>query len=123
MNTDFAMTSERSPETFAAELTEAVFPVALRFGGGDLWIDLELDLWNRLSETVKKWHCDSPTDDSSCEFDLERKGMLTELADTAYRTALRHGTRRSLPHSGADLHQAFRSAIKKTVRSFERVSA
>ncbi len=42
-------------ETFAAELTEAVYPVALGHGTGDSWVDLELDLWKALDQTVKKW--------------------------------------------------------------------
>jgi len=42
-------------ETFAAELTVAAYSVALRHGAGDKWLDLELDLWLALTETVKKW--------------------------------------------------------------------
>ncbi len=42
-------------EVFAAELTAAAYPVALRHGVGDRWLDLELDLWRALTETVKKW--------------------------------------------------------------------
>ena len=41
-------------DNFAAELTTAVYPVALRHGGGGSWVDLELDLWKALAETVKK---------------------------------------------------------------------
>ncbi len=32
-------------EVFAAELTAAAYPVALRHGVGDKWLDLELELW------------------------------------------------------------------------------
>jgi hypothetical protein len=42
-------------EVFAAELTAAAYPVALRHGVGDKWLDLELELWWVLTETVKKW--------------------------------------------------------------------
>ena len=42
-------------ETFAAELTDAAYPVALRHGTGDKWLDLELDLWRALADTIKKW--------------------------------------------------------------------
>jgi hypothetical protein len=42
-------------EVFAAELTAAAYPVALRHGVGDKWLDLELELWWALTETVKKW--------------------------------------------------------------------
>jgi hypothetical protein len=47
--------SNRALEIFAAELTAAAYPVALRHGVGDKWLDLELELWRVLSETVKKW--------------------------------------------------------------------
>jgi hypothetical protein len=39
----------------AAELTAAAYPVALRHAVGDKWLDLQLELWRVLSETVKKW--------------------------------------------------------------------
>jgi hypothetical protein len=42
-------------ETFAAELTLAAYRVALRTGTQDTWLDLELDLWKALADTVKTW--------------------------------------------------------------------
>jgi hypothetical protein len=42
-------------ENFAAELTEAAFPVALRHGVGREWLELKLDLWNAMTNTVKNW--------------------------------------------------------------------
>ena len=41
--------------TFAAELTLVAYRVALRHGTGSTWIDLELELWRALTETVKNW--------------------------------------------------------------------
>lgn len=41
--------------TIAAELTLVAYRVALRHGTGSTWVDLELDLWRALTETVKKW--------------------------------------------------------------------
>jgi hypothetical protein len=41
-------------EDFAAELTSAAYAVALRHGVEDKWLDLELELWEALKETVKK---------------------------------------------------------------------
>jgi hypothetical protein len=115
--------TDHSAETFAADLTEAVFPVALRYGVGDGWLDLELDLWHSLSETVEKCAraprvAGSPDDVAAC-----RKGLLAELADVAYHTALRHGTRGSPRRSQTDLYQAFRSAIVGKVRGFRRAVA
>ena len=42
-------------ENFGAKLTEAAYPVMLRHGAIDNWLDLELELWKVLKETVKKW--------------------------------------------------------------------
>ena len=125
MNTSvaFAADSDSSPETFAAELAEAVFPVALRYGVGDSWLDLELDLWHVLADTVEKWSDVSPLIDSPAELESWRKGLQAELADAAYHTALRHGTRRSLPHSRTGLQQAVRSVIGESVRCFDLVPA
>jgi hypothetical protein len=44
----------RASEVFAAELTAAAYCAALRRGAGDKWLDLELDLWRVLTETVRK---------------------------------------------------------------------
>ena len=46
--------SNHALEVFAAELTAAAYWVALRHGAGDKWLDLELDLWRVLTETVGK---------------------------------------------------------------------
>ena len=42
-------------ETFAAELTLAAYRVALRTRTRGTWLDLELDLWRALADTVKTW--------------------------------------------------------------------
>jgi hypothetical protein len=41
-------------DNFAAELASAAYAVALRHGLEDKWLDLELELWEALKETVKK---------------------------------------------------------------------
>ena len=45
----------RSLDDFVAALTEAAYPIALRYGGDERWLDLELDLWRAMAQTVKKW--------------------------------------------------------------------
>jgi aminoglycoside phosphotransferase len=50
-----ARRKEEALENFVAELTEAAYPVALRRGVGDRWLDLELELWKVLNEAVRKW--------------------------------------------------------------------
>jgi len=52
--------SDHRLEVFAAELTAAAYPVALRHGLGEVWLDLELELWQVLTETVKKWGQELP---------------------------------------------------------------
>jgi hypothetical protein len=42
-------------ESFAAELTLAAYCVALRTRTRGTWLDLELDLWRALADTVKTW--------------------------------------------------------------------
>ena len=42
-------------QTFAAELTFVAYRVALRHRTDSTWVDLELDLWRALTETVKSW--------------------------------------------------------------------
>jgi hypothetical protein len=46
-------------EHFAAELTAAAYPVALQYGRGGSWVDLELGLWRAMAETVRKWGRDA----------------------------------------------------------------
>jgi len=41
-------------ENFAAELTEAAYTAALRHGVAGSWVDLELDLWHVLADTIRK---------------------------------------------------------------------
>ena len=57
MNSNHYTTSNRDVmlENFGAALTEAAYPVMLRHGAADNWLDLELDLWKALKEAVKKW--------------------------------------------------------------------
>jgi hypothetical protein len=47
--------AEQSLAALAAKLTAAAYPVALRHGAGDKWLDLQLELWRALTETIKKW--------------------------------------------------------------------
>jgi hypothetical protein len=50
-----AADTKQSLAALAAELTATVYPVALRHAVGDRWLDLELELWRALTETIKKW--------------------------------------------------------------------
>jgi hypothetical protein len=46
--------AEQSLAALAAALTAAAYPVALRYAVGDKWLDLQLDLWRALTETLKQ---------------------------------------------------------------------
>ena len=46
--------SNRALEVFAAELTAATYRVAFRHVAADKWLDLELDLWRALAESVRE---------------------------------------------------------------------
>ena len=41
-------------ESFAADLTDVAYGVALRHGMGDEWLKLQLDLWRALTEALEK---------------------------------------------------------------------
>jgi hypothetical protein len=41
-------------DTFAAELTEAAYPIALKYGVIGSSLDLELEIWKTLTEVVRK---------------------------------------------------------------------
>ena len=60
--------------------------MALRYGVGNRWLDLKLDLWRALSETVEKCARASRGAGSPDEFAVCRKGLLAESADVAYHT-------------------------------------
>ncbi len=47
-------------DDFIAELTAAAYPIALRHKGGEGWLDLELELWHVMAQTVKKWQQRAP---------------------------------------------------------------
>jgi hypothetical protein len=57
MNDQRAVVADANPssEALAAELTAAAYPIALRHAVGDNWLDLELELWQALTATVKNW--------------------------------------------------------------------
>jgi hypothetical protein len=57
MNEDHKTPVDRDAllESLAAHLTVAAYRVALRSRTGDTWLDLELELWRALADTVKTW--------------------------------------------------------------------
>ena len=76
-------------ENFAAELTVAAYPLALRQGIRGSWIKLELGLWRALADTVRKWAREWPLAGPSDEVWQER--LLAELTQRAFFVAVKHG--------------------------------
>ena len=62
MNDNVRATADRDTllETFVAELTRAAYYVALRHGAAGGWLDLQLDLWQALADTVRQWDGNPP---------------------------------------------------------------
>jgi hypothetical protein len=58
MKTDEATsrTLNTTPEDLVAELTAAAYAVALRYGAGRPWLDLELELWHALTDAASSWN-------------------------------------------------------------------
>jgi hypothetical protein len=110
----------RSAEPLAAELAEAVVPVALQYGVGDQWLDLELDLWHVLAQTIERWCGASSSADSAKASQVARTELLAALAGAAYRTTLRHSTRASVPQAEPGLYCAFRLVMQDTVQARRR---
>ena len=54
---DFMTKHDEPPnlESLVAQLTEAAYPIALRHRGRGSWVDLELDLWKALGQTLSQW--------------------------------------------------------------------
>jgi hypothetical protein len=52
--------AEQSLAAFAAELTAAAYSVALQHSVEYRWLDLQLELWRALTETVEKWAANPP---------------------------------------------------------------
>jgi hypothetical protein len=59
-NRALVVNADHELEGLAAELTSAAYAVALRHGVDYKWLDLELELWEALKETVKKWSRNRP---------------------------------------------------------------
>jgi hypothetical protein len=98
-------------ENFAAELTCAIYPIALRHGMAVSWIKVELGLWRALEETVKKWVGEWPPAGSSDELDVWRERFLMNLTENAFGIAVKHGIKGSLLEVELCLYRALRLVI------------
>jgi hypothetical protein len=62
-------------DAFAAELTRTAYHVAQRHAPAGTWLDLQLDLWQALAETVKQWERKS----SACQVSPRLAGPTPEV--------------------------------------------
>jgi hypothetical protein len=100
-------------ENLAAELTCAVYPIALRHGMAGSWIKVELGLWRALAETVEKWARELPPAGSPHEFKVWQERFLVDLTESAFYAAMRHGIKGSLVEVELCLYRAFRSVVRR----------
>jgi hypothetical protein len=102
-------------ENYAAQLTRAVYPLALLHGlkGKSSWLKLELDLWTALAKTVKQWARQRPPVASSGEFENWREELLVDLTETAFFVAVKHGIQGPFLELELDFYRAFRLMIRR----------
>jgi hypothetical protein len=98
-------------ENYAAQLTRAVYPLALLHGLKGSWIKLELGLWKALAKTVQKWARKRPPPASAGEFETWREGLLVDLTETAFSVAAKNGIRGPFLEVELDFYRAFRLLI------------
>src|SRR5260370_4438642 len=104
-------------ENFAAELTSAAYPFALRHGMAGSWINVELGLWRALAETVKKWVLEQPPAGAQDEFKVWREGFLADLTESALYVAVEHGVNGSFLEVELGLYRAFPLVIRMRLES------
>ena len=103
-------------ENFAAELTSAVYCMALRHGMRGSWLDLQMGLWRVLAETVERWAREEPPAGSSDEFRAWQEGLLLDLTNGAFDIAVKHGIKGSFLEVELRLYRAFRLVIRRVAR-------
>jgi len=99
-------------EPFAAELTEAAYPIALRHGAHQHWLNLQLNLWYALALTVQKWNWLPASERHSGQ----SEDFLAELTDAAYHTILCFGMRGSFLEIELKLHETLGTILAAKTR-------
>ena len=62
-------------ESFAAELTNAVYPLLLRRGLKGSWLKTELIVWKRLTRTITRWIAERPRATTARELEVLRERL------------------------------------------------
>ena len=84
-----------SSEDFAAELTQAAYGVALRHGAGERWLDLQLELWMALKDTLDRSERESPPG--------SEPAYASDWAERLYEAV--HGDVRDVPGRRSGAHE------------------
>jgi len=114
-NNDLADTSI-SLEALAADLTIAVHPIVLQQGIDGSWLELKIELWIELIDTLAEWILISLRSDSPGKCNLCLEKLKVELTDAACRTTFRHGARKPFPALEISLQRAFNQVIEAVGR-------
>jgi hypothetical protein len=99
-------------DEFAAELTDAAFQAASRYGVNGPSVDQELDLWRALGDVVRKQQ-------GPGRARPRPENLVAELTDAAYRVTLEHGFRAPF----VDVRLGLWEALCQAVRSSGRLAA
>jgi hypothetical protein len=98
--------------TFAADLTDAAYSVALQHGIAGSWIDLQLEVWRAVGRTIAEIAPESPSSSAAGELDSLADAFLAELTQAAHGIVLRYGLLGSFLDFELDLHQSLRRVIE-----------
>ena len=108
-----AVESPRRLPALAANLADAAYTIVLRHRFSGSWIDLELELWKVLALAVAQKERTASRSPSAVEFLACRERFLSELTDTAYRTALDYGLHGSFLDVELELDLALREVLER----------
>lgn len=115
MTTEHSTTNDTATllAVFAADLADAAYAVVLRHGIGGSWIDVQLEVWRALAETIRETDWQTVDANSLAEFAVWREALLSRATEAAYRTALRHELQGPFVDVELDLHRALRQIMER----------
>jgi hypothetical protein len=116
MRDQSTISSDSSPALicFTAELADAVYFELLRSRIRGSWLDLKIDLWTTLAETVRQRLERLPLSTRPTDaVEPWREAELAELTDAAYRIGLRYGPQCPFLDVELGLHRALEKVIQR----------
>jgi hypothetical protein len=100
-------------EDFAAELTNALYPLVLRREPTEMWVDVELGLWRALAQTVERRLRQRPAISWTEELEAWWQELVVDLTESAFSIALKIGIKKSPLGLELSLYRAVRVVIKR----------